>query len=701
MIAQQLIDPKSIAVIGGSDNCRKPGGKIVQNLLKGGFSGDLYVVNPNPITIDGVSAVVRISDLPEVDLAILAIPARECISAVTTLTQEKNTKGFIIISAGFNEASEEGRQIEDEIVRLIEKVNASLIGPNCIGVLNRNYHGVFTTPIPILDNHGCDLISSSGATAVFVMEAGIPVGLRFNSVYSVGNAAQIGVEEILEYMDETFHSETSSRIKLLYMEDVRNPQKLLKHAASLIRKGCKIAGIKAGVTKKGSKAAASHTGAIAKSEVAIRALFIKAGIVFCSSREELISVASVFSYKELTGKKIAVITHAGGSAVMLTDVLCEGGLEVPEIEGRWADELREYLFAGSSVSNPIDFLATGTAEQLGIIIDYCEHKFDNIDAMVVVFGSPGLFDVENVYQVLRVKLEVCKKPIYPVLPSLINAQKEIGYFLSKGYVNFPDEVLLGKALANVYHTPMPSSMEESSNQQRNDQLDHLLTKNEDGYLPVNEARQLLEIAGIQTVNEVITHTSEEAALAAKKLGFPVAMKAIGPLHKSDSGGVLLNVANKKSASSAFKKLISLPKAEGVLIQPMVQGIELFVGAKYEEGFGHIILCGLGGIFVEVLGDVRAGIAPLTSKEVHRMVSSLKGYPLLQGIRGQQGVEIASFVDVIKKISDLVHCHPEIKEMDINPLIGRGRVITAVDSRMLIGREKAINKEPNYLELQQN
>ena len=275
-------------------------------------------------------------------------------------------------------------------------------------------------------------------------------GLTFSSIYSVGNSAQIGVEEIIEHLDENYNPTTDSKVKLLYIESINNPQKLLKHTTSLIQKGCKIAAIKAGSSDAGSRAASSHTGALANSDVAVDALFRKAGIIRCYGRMELINVASIFMHPELKDKKIAIITHAGGPAVMLTDALSKNGLEVPSIEGEKATELLSKLFHGSSISNPIDFLATGTAQQLGEIIDYCEHHFNEIDAMAVIFGSPGLSKVFDVYELLHQKMISCKKPIFPILPSVINVKEEIEFFISKGRINFPDEVQFGEALAKVF-----------------------------------------------------------------------------------------------------------------------------------------------------------------------------------------------------------------------------------------------------------
>ncbi len=683
MINEQLINPRSIAVIGGSNDVKKPGGKILKNILKGNFKGDVFVVNPKDSQIQGLTCHKSVDDLPEVDLAILAIPAKYCPKAIEVLTIEKNTRAFIVLSAGFSEADENGKRLEDQMVEAVNKVNGSLIGPNCIGVLNKNYNGVFTTPIPPLHAHGADLISGSGATAVFIMEAGIPLGIKFSNVYSVGNGAQMGVEDVLEYMDLTYNPEEDAPIKLLYLETVANPQKLLKHAASLIRKGVKIAAIKAGSTDAGIRAAASHTGAIANSDITVRALFKKAGIVYCSSREELLTVASIFNYKKLKGKNIAVITHAGGSAVMLTDALSSGGLSVPAIEGEEAEKLLTYLHPGSSVSNPIDFLATGTAEQLGIIIDYCEHKFDFIDAMVVVFGSPGLFDVENVYDVLSVKLDVCKKPIYPVLPSLINAEKEIRKFIANGNSNFPDEVVLGRALPEVFKTPAPISEHLDLPEIDVPRIRKIIESSTDGFLAPAKVGELLDAAGIPKVAEFTSNNLDELLGFVAQLEYPLVMKVVGPVHKTDVGGVVLNVVTEAGLIHHFEKLMKIDGATGVMVQPMIKGMELFIGAKYEGDFGHLILCGLGGIFIEVLKDVRPGLAPLSREESLKMIRNLKGYKLLQGYRGKEGVNEDIFADIIMRVAALTIAAPEIMEMDINPLIGNTKQIVAVDTRILL------------------
>lgn len=683
MINNQLLNPRSIVVVGGSDDIQKPGGKVLKNLIDHNFKGSLFVVNPKAETVQGLEAHKDVANLPEVDLAILAIAAKFCPATVETLAKQKNTRAFIILSAGFHEESEEGAKLEEQIVATINSVNGCLIGPNCIGVMNSNYAGVFTTPIPVLDPKGIDFISGSGATAVYIMETGIPNGLPFSSVYSVGNSAQMGVEDVLEYLDNSFDPENSSRVKLLYVESINKPEKLLKHASSLIRKGCKIAAIKSGGSEAGSRAASSHTGALASSDVAVESLFRKAGIVRCNGREELATVAAVFLHPELQGKRVAVITHAGGPAVMLTDALSNNKLEVPSITGPKAQELLSKLFAGSSVANPIDFLATGTAEQLGHIIDACENDFDNIDAMAVIFGSPGLFPVYDVYDLLDKKMAECKKPIYPILPSIINVKDEIAHFLAKGRVNFPDEVAFGNALAKVYHTPKPVTENIALPKVDEKAIRNIIDNAPNGYLTPEAVQQLLDAAGITRAGEAVVTTREDAVKAAKQLGFPVVMKVVGPVHKSDVGGVVLNVKDEETVAREFDRMIQIKDTTAILLQPMLSGVELFVGAKREDKFGHMVLCGLGGIFIEVLKDVNAGLAPLSKEESLDMIHRLKGYKILQGVRGQEPVNEEHFAEMVTRVSALVKVAPEIFEMDLNPLLGRKERVVAVDARIRI------------------
>lgn len=684
MISDKLFNPQSIVVVGGSNDCSKPGGKVLFNLIEHGYKGQLMAVNPKEITVQGKVCFPSCHELPIVDLAIIAVASKFVEETIRILASEKNCKVFILFSAGFSEIGEEGKALEKRCVKIVDEVGGTLIGPNCIGVITENFKGVFAGPIPEYDSLGCDCVSESGATMVYILEMAIPHGLKFRNIFSIGNSAQIGIEDILEYWDETFDSEKSSKIKLLYMEKVANPQRFLKHAQSLVNKGCRIAAIKSGSTEAGSRAVSSHTGSLSGSNIAVSALFRKAGVIRCSSRIELVYLAAIFTFQPLKGNNIAVITHAGGPGVMLTDVLIKGGMKVPKIEGPKADELLAQLYPGSSVANPIDFLATGTASQLGKILDYVENEFDEIDASVVVFGTTGMWKVDDVYKVLHEKMQTSKKPIFPILPSEIQAAEEVSQFHAMGHVYFTDEVSFGYVLSRVYKLQKPFTEAEQPkiNYAR---IRQVIDNATNGYLSPSEIEALFDAAEIKMAKQKTVSTIDEALSAATSLHFPLVMKVIGPNHKSDVGGVILNIENRSDMEFTFHKLMKIGGATSVLMQQQKSGTEVFIGASKEEPFGHVILCGLGGIFIEVFKDVSSAIAPVGKEEALSMIHHLKSYPIIKGVRGKEGVNEDLFAQSILKLSALLQAVPEIKELDINPLLGSATDLVAVDARICIER----------------
>jgi acetyltransferase len=762
MINPKLLNPKSIVVCGASSDIHKPGGKALKNLLESAFQGEVYAVNPKETEVQGVKCYAKVEDLPQVDCAILCIAAKFCAQTVDVLTQQKGTKGFIIISAGFSEENEAGAAIEKHIVDAINAVGGSLIGPNCTGFLNVNYAGCFDTPIPKLDPKGVDFITGSGATAVFIKEYGISNGLKFNSVWAVGNSAQLGIEDVLEHLDETFDPEKSSHVIMLYMEKIGDPMRLLKHSRSLINKGCHIAAIKSGGSAAGSRAASSHTGALATNDAAVDALFQKAGIVRCHNRQELTTVCAVFMHPEIKGKRCAVITHAGGPAVMLTDVLSNGGMEVPSLKDHPASPaLLAKLFGGSSVGNPIDFLATGTAEQLGYIIDTVENEYTDIDFSVVIFGSPGLFSNKEVYDLLDEKMKTCKKPIFPVLPSIINVKDEINDFIAKGRINFPEECVLGNAICKVYNTPKPkmgniemlpidkvmvlptdepdkaevakvaesirewgmltpitvnpidggyrlvsgakrlraaslAGMKEiaayvqEGTKVEQPEIDVMrirktIDRCKDGYIEMADYNELLDAAGISRKKSVEVSKKEDALAFANEVGcskdVPLVMKVVGPLHKSDVGGVTLGVKDLETVSKEFDRLMAIKDTYAVEMYPMLDGTEVYIGVMRDPKFGHQVFFGLGGIFIEVLKDVESVLVPVSKDEVLEKLKNLKSYKILEGVRGQEGVNLDLYAEQVVRVSALVQAAPEIAEMDLNPLLGNSKYVTAVDARI--------------------
>ncbi len=683
MVNKQLLNPASVVVVGGSDDTYKPGGAVLSNLIESPFSGPVYVVNPKADSVQGIKSYHTVDELPEVECAIIAIAAKFCLDTVKTLAHKKGTRAFVILSAGFSEENAEGAEIERRIVEVIDSVGGALIGPNCTGILTTHYNGNFTSPVPQLDPRGVDFISGSGATAIFIVDNGMRKGLKFSSVFAVGNSAQIGVEEVLEYMDNSFDPATSSRVKLLYVESISKPEKFLRHASSLVRKGCRIAAVKSGSSAAGSRAASSHTGALASPDVAVEALLRKAGIVRCHGREELTTVASIFCYPELKGKNIAIVTHAGGPAVMLTDALSNGGLEIPHLEGPKAQELLAKLFPGSSVGNPIDFLATGTAEQLGEIIDACERDFPGIDGIAVIFGSPGLFPIFDVYDLLLSKIKTAKKPIFPIFPSYGYVKAEVEKFVADGGVCFQDEVTFGSALAKIFYTPAPEPAAATLPAVDKARIRKVVDGAENGYLAPGQIHEILDAASIARAREGVATKREECVELARKIGFPLVMKVVGPVHKSDVGGVVLNVRDEETVAREFDRMIQIKDTYAIMLAQQLSGTEVFIGAKREGSFGHIVMCGLGGIFIEVLKDVQSGLAPISQTDAAGMIKRLRSYRIIEGVRGQESVNQERFAEMVSRVSVLVETAPEIFEMDLNPLLGNSKDVVAVDARIRI------------------
>lgn len=683
MINKELINPKSIVLVGASDNMLKPGGSSLYNLINGNFSGELYLVNAKGGNIQGIKAYTSINDIPQTDLAIISVPAKTCLGVVETLAKTKGVKAFIVYSAGFSEESPEGAKLEKQLLEIVNNAGATLIGPNCSGFFNIHHQSIFTRPIPTLDPSGVDIISSSGGTITYIIESAMRIGLRFNSAWSIGNTAQVGVEDVLEYLDNEFDPQTSPQVKLLYLENIADPDRLLFHASSLIKKGCKIAAIKSGTSESGSRAASSHTGAIASSDSAVEALFRKAGIIRCHSRIELVNVGGVLTEKPLKGLNLAVISQAGGPAVILTDALSKGSLNVPEMPAELAKELKKHLLPGAAVSNPIDIIGTGTGHHLATAIDFCEKRFNDIDGIVVFYGNPGVTNVKEAYEILHEKIENCHLPIYPVLPSVVMAAKETEIFINKGHVNYIDECALANALAKVMAVTPPSTGKIEDIEVDIPRIRKIIDSCQNGYIDSAKIKMLFDAAGIPMVQEFVTVKKEEAISFAKKIGYPIVAKCVGPVHKSDVGGVVLNIRSDEHLALEFDQLMKIVGAKGVMIQPMLSGQELFIGAKYEPKFGHIVLCGLGGIFVEILQDVASGLAPLSFEEAHSMVRSLRAYKIIKGIRGQKGLNENMFVEIIVRLSILLRFATEIKEMDINPLLANEKTVIAVDARIRI------------------
>ncbi|MFV0438009.1 MAG: acetate--CoA ligase family protein, partial [Desulfopila sp.] len=461
--------------------------------------------------------------------------------------------------------------------------------------------------------------------------------------------------------------------------------RLLRHARSLVKKGCILAGIKSGATQAGSRAAASHTGAMATSDIFVAALFDKAGILRVNSREALIDIVCVVKAAKgrIRGKRVCIVTDAGGPGVMLADELTRGGMELPSLSPATLGKLQEILPKESSLMNPIDALPSRTAAQIGAIIEVLNaDERHNLDAVAVLTGDSGLSDNSEIYQRIGREMQRSSIPVLPMLSSLTSCREKIAEFVQAGNTYFPYEVALGTALAKVASWQEPEEYSGSPRDYHKEEIDRALQNHQGALEPATVAR-ILKAAGIPQPPQAEVFSEDQLENGCKQVGYPLVMKVIGPLHKTDVGGVRLGIENDASARAAWAEMMTIDGAEGVLLQPMIGGQEVIVGASREDQFGHLIMFGLGGIHAEVLKDARFALAPLTENEAMRLIDGIRSRPLLDGVRGAPGMNVAILAEIIQRMGQLVTDFPQIGEIDLNPVKGTGDNLWAVDARIIV------------------
>ena len=677
-----LLSPKSIAIIGASDDLNKPGGNLVRNILSHGYTGELLIVNPKSAIVQGLRAYPSVKDLPSVpELAMIIIPAPLVEQTLTDLA-EMGTPAVIVMSAGFSETSPEGKQAEQKLAEIARSHNMLLLGPNCLGVSSATHAGLFAGLIPSMAPGGIDFLSGSGATIVFLAEPAVKRGLLFNSCLSVGNSALTGVEELLELFDAE-HDASSSLFKILYMEGIKQPGRLLKAARSLNQKGCILAAIKGGATGAGSRAAASHTGAMATNDTAVQALLDKAGILRVQSRPELIDVAAVLvcAKSKLDGRRVAIVTDAGGPGVLLADELNRQGFEVPPFKPETRQKLNQVLLPGSSSANPVDCLPARNGRMMAQILEIIRtEEAENIDYILCVDGDSHLSDNWEVYQAILHEMEHGSIPVFPSFCTIVSSHEALEKFKQAGKCYFDDEVAMARALGAVVNrrkVSEPTLDLPGFDRTRIAELLHGQT----GALSAGLTREMLQAAGMRFPGQVeLTQVSQ---LDRVPFVFPWVMKVAGPLHKTDVGGVRLKIQSLEEAQKVWDELEKIPGATGCLVQQMVSGSEVLLGANREEGFGHLVAFGLGGIYTEALKDVHFALAPLSSAEADTLIHSLRALKLIKGVRGEPGMDFSVLQDMLLRLSLLVTHFPQIQELDLNPVKGSGRDLYVVDARVIL------------------
>ncbi len=676
-----LLEPESIAVVGASDDLTKPGGLLVRNILLRGYEGEFMLVNPKRDIVQGVRAYPSVAELPSApDLAFIAIPAPLVRQALQAMA-ERGARAVVVLSNGFGEVSEEGKEEEQRLVAIADEYGILLIGPNCSGIVSHAHAGKFSGLPPESHKGGVDFLSGSGATVDFLYENATTQGLRFNSLVNVGNSAQTGVTDLLRLYDEA-QDEDSSRIKLIYVEVLNRPREFLKHARSLSEKGCLLAGIKSGSTEAGSRAAASHTGAMATNDTAVQALFDKAGIIRVRSRPELIDTAMALASvgDRLDGTRVAVISDAGGPGVMLADELNRRGFFVVPFGERTRQRLSDALPQGAGVGNPVDCLPTRNAETVTAVLDIIsEEEKENVDYILLIDGESGLSDTWALFEAIMRFRERSTVPVLQCFLSPTSAAGPLKKLKEAGQCYFSDEVAMARALGHVVHRPRPTTPVLEIQGYDRAGIGQVLSGS--GALPPDVARAVLDSAGIRlSAQREVAHAED---LQDVDIPFPWAMKSVGLLHKSDAGGVHLHIQSLKQAGEAWETLMRIGGTTAVLVQPMVSGTEVILGATREEGYGHLVAFGLGGIYTEVLKDVQFCLAPLSREEAHKMVRSIRAFPIVNGVRGQPALDANTLVDQLLRVGLLVHDFPQIREIDLNPVKGQGSELYAVDARIIV------------------
>lgn len=700
-----LFHPQAVAVIGASRDPQSIGYRLLDALHRNTFQGRCYAINPHASIIAGIQAYPSLRALPEpVDLAVLAVP-KEAILSVVDECAATGVRALVVITAGFAETGEEGRRLQGQLLEKVRQQGMRMVGPNCFGVLNADpavrLNATFTSAFPL--SGSIAMSSQSGALGLALLAASQRLRLGLSTFVSVGNKADVSVNDLLQYWE----NDPATNVILLYVESFGNPRRFARIARRVSREK-PIVVLKAGRTSSGKRAAGSHTAALASNEVAVEALFQQTGILRADTLEDMFALAAGLSAQPLPkGKRIGILTNAGGPAILCADACEAGGLEVPELSPATISRLSPFLPSSAALQNPIDLIASATPEQYEEAIVTLLTS-DDIDALIILYIAVTATDVDPIAEgitrgILAARATECgTKPVYVGWMVETDRDRKLSV-LNETIPTFalpelPARVL-GKIATYVQWRDRPAGMVPDY-----DDLDlpaiiatchEALVTRGDGWLTVAETRAVLTAMSISLPPGAVATSAEEASAIATDIGFPVAVKLASHtlIHKTEIGGVQLNLNTAADVRAAYHKIAArlgqdrhLEAMEGVLVQPMVTGgVEVMAGMVQDPSFGPLIGFGLGGIHVEILGDVRFRITPLTELDAADLIRSIKGYRLLQGYRGHPSADVDAIQELLLKLSRLVEEIPEIVELDLNPILvlppGQGCKI--VDARIRV------------------
>ncbi len=689
---RRFLAPRSVAVVGASRRRETVGGAVFHNLLESRFDGVVHPVNPASDVVQSVHAYRRLAEVPDqVDLAVIAVPPAAAVEAAREAAA-KGASTLVVLAAGFAEVGPEGAERQRELVEVCRESGMRLVGPNCLGVIANGPDGSlnasFAPATPPPGNVG--FVTQSGALGLALIDLAADRGIGVSSFASIGNRADITANDMLEYWE----GDPATRVALLYIESFSDPGRFSRVARRAGR-AMPIAVVKGGRSLAGERATGSHTGALlSASDVTVDALFEQAGVVRTETLAELLDVAALLSSQPLPdGPRVGILTNAGGPGIMCADACEAAGLEVPELPEEVRAALAEHLPAEASLANPVDMIATASAEQYRRSIATLS-AWEGIDALIVIFIRPLLTRAEEVADAVRAALGEMGRHI-PVQAVFMSSGDREAMAAGGGvptYV-YPEDAArtLGRVMRHVRWRRRPAEEPRSFDDLRRDEASAVLAaalEDEGEWLNADDAAKLLDCYGIPTPPWRRAADPAGAAHAAEALGGPVALKAEGAaiLHKTDLGAVRTGLADPTAVAGAAVQMDESLAAAGVeresfLVQAMVSGgVELLVGIASDPAFGPVLACGAGGTLAELQGDVAVRICPVSAGEAGEMIRSLAIYPLLTGFRGEPPADLAALEELLLRVSAMVDSHREIVELDLNPVIAGPDGAVAVDAR---------------------
>ena len=692
-----FFEPRGVAVIGASRQRGTIGGEILHNLLSYGFKGPVYPVNPAAAVIQDVSSYPSIEEVPgPVDLAVIVVPAAK-VMEVAAGCARKGVRALVVISAGFSETGAEGKARQAELVSVCRGAGMRLIGPNCMGIANTDplvlLDATFAPAIPPRGRVGFS--SQSGALGLAIMEFAKSLGLGISTFVSVGNKADISGNDLLRYWE----ADDNTDVILLYLESFGNPKKFSEIARRVGRKK-PIAVVKSGRSVAGARATSSHTGAlIAASDVTVNALFRQAGVVRTDTLAELFDVASLLANQPLpSGRRVGIITNAGGPAILCADACEARGLEVPVLTDASQARLRAFLPAGASVGNPVDMIASAPADHYRQAIEIVAAD-ENVDSLIVIFTPPLVTRAGDVAKsIVAAAQHVNKnKPLLSVFLSAREAPNELQTDeFSIPSFSFPETAAIALARATRYaqwrerRETYPNRFEDIRRDEAAAVVAAALVRGE-GWLTPDEVAKICCCYGLPMIEQRIVASVDDVASAAAEMGGEIALKAIAPglLHKTEAGAVKLYLKSGEEARAAAREMVERlslhgHSPSGFLVQQMAErGVEMIVGVVHDPQFGPVVACGAGGVQVELLKDVSVRLTPLSHEDASEMIRELKTYALLTGFRGSVPCDVTALEDALLRVSAMVEDLPQIAELDCNPFVVHETEATILDARIRV------------------